>query len=199
MEERRDESSSPTQQGSSSATASWPSELAERVKSLSFESQGEALSKESPRSVEQDCSPGQRASQHLWDTGMLSEPIPNGFYSVVPVSDMSVFRFSYFLRLYSCHMERWLSFLWGSLLVGRYSFWCKTFLQDKRVKELYNRLPTPSELYALGEEGVRIEIILVDFQKDKKLAMLKQLITTLVSGSNPALVIKKIAGTVGIL
>ena len=48
----------------------------------------------------------------------------------------------------------------------------------------------------MGEEGVRIEGILVDFQKDKKLAMLKQLITTLVSGSNPASVIKKIAGTV---
>ena len=51
----------------------------------------------------------------------------------------------------------------------------------------------------MGEEGVRIEVILVDFQKDKKLAMLKQLITTLVSGSNPASVIKKIAGTVGIV
>ncbi|KAL0740738.1 hypothetical protein Bca4012_082251 [Brassica carinata] len=128
-------------------------ELAERVKSLSVESQGDGLMiRESPRCVEHDAvSPGQRASQLLWDTGMLCEPIPNGFYSVVP---------------------------------------------DKRVKEVYNRLPTPSELHALGEEGVRIEVILVDFQKDKKLAMLKQLITTLVSGSNPASVIKKIAGTV---
>ncbi|RID66748.1 hypothetical protein BRARA_D01866 [Brassica rapa] len=135
MKEKRDESS----------------ELAERVKSLSIESPGDGLIRESPRSVEQDVSPGQRAAQLLWDTGMLCEPIPNGFYSVVP---------------------------------------------DKRVKEVYNRLPTPSELHALGEEGVRIEVILVDFQKDKKLAMLKQLITTLVSGSNPASVIKKIAGTV---
>ncbi|KAL0844096.1 hypothetical protein Bca101_017342 [Brassica carinata] len=142
MDEKRDESST-SHQGSV--------ELAERVKSLSVESQGEGLIRESPRSVEQDVSPGQRASQLLWDTGMLCEPIPNGFYSVVP---------------------------------------------DKRVKELYNRLPTPCELHALGEEGVRIEVILVDFQKDKKLAMLKQLITTLVSGSNPASVIKKIAGTV---
>ncbi|KAH0854692.1 hypothetical protein HID58_057778 [Brassica napus] len=130
MEERRDESLS--------------SELAERVKLLSVQSQGDGLSRESPRSVEQDVSPGQRASQLLWDTGMLVNP----------------------------------------------------FLMDKRVKELYNRLPTPNELHALGEEGVRIEVILVDFQKDKKLAMLKQLITTLVSGSNPASVIKKIAGTV---
>jgi hypothetical protein len=84
MEERRDDESSPTHQGS---------ELAERVKLLSFESQGEALSKDSPRSVEQDCSPGQRASQHLWDTGILSEPIPNGFYSVVPVSFSDFFYF----------------------------------------------------------------------------------------------------------
>uniref|UniRef100_A0A1J3FIW8 non-specific serine/threonine protein kinase n=1 Tax=Noccaea caerulescens TaxID=107243 RepID=A0A1J3FIW8_NOCCA len=151
MEERRDESSSSQQASSSTSATCWPSELAERVKSLSLEPQGEGLVRESPRSVEQDVSPGQRASQHLWDTGMLCEPIPNGFYSVVP---------------------------------------------DKRVKELNDRLPTPSELHALGEEGVRIEVILVDFQKDKKLAMLKQLITTLVSGSNPALVIKKIAGTV---
>ncbi|CAH8282542.1 unnamed protein product [Eruca vesicaria subsp. sativa] len=138
MEEKRDESST-------------SSELAERVKSLSFNSQGEGLVRESPRNGEQEVSPGQRAAQHLWDTGMLCDPIPNGFYSVVP---------------------------------------------DKRVKEVYNRLPTPSELHALGEEGVRIEVILVDFQKDKKLSMLKQLITTLVSGSNPASVIKKIAGTV---
>ena len=68
MEERRDESLS--------------SELAERVKLLSVQYQGEGLIRESPRSVEQDVSPGQRASQLLWDTGMLCEPIPNGFYSV---------------------------------------------------------------------------------------------------------------------
>lgn len=91
MEERRDDESSPSKHGSSSASSCWPSELAERVKSLSVESQGEALIRDSPRSVEQDVSPGQRASQHLWDTGMLSEPIPNGFYSVVPVSDWSIF------------------------------------------------------------------------------------------------------------
>ncbi|KAH0881183.1 hypothetical protein HID58_068577, partial [Brassica napus] len=58
------------------------------------------------------------SQQLLWDTGMLCEPISNGFYSVVP---------------------------------------------DKRVKELYNRLPTPNELHALGEEGVRIEVS--DFYK----------------------------------
>lgn len=92
MEERRDESS-PSQQASSSASATcWPSELAERVKSLSFEPQGEGLVRESPRSVEQDVPPGQRASQHLWDTGMLCEPIPNGFYSVVPVSNLFIFQ-----------------------------------------------------------------------------------------------------------
>lgn len=119
MEERRDESS-PSHQGSSSATC-WPSELAERVKSLSFESQGEALIRDSPRSVEQDGSPGQRASQHLWDTGMLSEPIPNGFYSVVPVSDLSIFQIFLFLRLWYCHLERYI------FLLGRCSFLCDFF------------------------------------------------------------------------
>lgn len=79
------------------------SELAERVKSLSVESQGDGLMmiRESPRSVEHDVvSPGQRASQLLWDTGMLCEPIPNGFYSVVPVS---IFFSSIFLVIvHSC-------------------------------------------------------------------------------------------------
>lgn len=38
------------------------------------------------------------ASQILWSTGMLSEPIPNGFYSVVPVSTLTIVCFcSYFL------------------------------------------------------------------------------------------------------
>lgn len=50
------------------------------------------------------------------------------------------------------------------------------------------------ELHALGEEGYRADIILVDLEKDKKLSMLKQLIVALVKGlnSNPAAIIKKI-------
>jgi len=54
------------------------------------------------------------------------------------------------------------------------------------------------ELHALGGEGYRADIILVDVEKDKKLSMLKQLIVALVKGlnSNPAAIIKKIAGLV---
>lgn len=49
-------------------------------------------------------------------------------------------------------------------------------------------------------EGFKADIILVDSAKDKKLSMLKQLISALVKGlnSNPAAMIKKIAGLVRI-
>lgn len=47
-------------------------------------------------------------------------------------------------------------------------------------------------------EGIKADIIFVDAKKDKKLSMLKQLIGALVKGlnSNPAAMIKKIAGLV---
>lgn len=47
-------------------------------------------------------------------------------------------------------------------------------------------------------EGLRADIILVNAEKDRKLSMLKQLIVALVKGlnSNPAAIIKKIAGLV---
>lgn len=56
------------------------------------------------------------------------------------------------------------------------------------------------ELHALEGEGFRADIILVDSEKDKKLSMLKQLIVALVKGlnSNPAAMVKKIAGLVRI-
>ena len=65
---------------------------------------------------------------------------------------------------------------------------------------MFDRLPTLEELSSLEGDGLRAEIILVDAQRDKKLHMLKQLITALVKGlnSNPAAVIKKIAGLVRI-
>lgn len=71
-------------------------------------------------------------------------------------------------------------------------------VQDKRLKELFDDIPTLDELYALGSEGVKADIILVDVARDKKLSMLKQLIMALVKGlnSNPAAMIKKIAGLV---
>ncbi|XP_054815943.1 probable serine/threonine-protein kinase SIS8 isoform X2 [Prosopis cineraria] len=149
MSETREDSGS-AEQGPSNASW-WPSDFVEKFGSVSLGSQDEALNnKESPRHSEQgDLSP-HKASQTLWRTGMLSEPIPNGFYSVIP---------------------------------------------EKRLKELFHNIPTLEELLALGGEGFRADIIVVDAEKDKKLSMLKQLVVALVKGlnSNPAAVIKKIA------
>jgi len=66
------------------------------------------------------------------------------------------------------------------------------------LKQLFNNIPTLEDLHALGDEGLKADVILVDFQKDKKLFRQKQLITKLVSGLNskPATIIKKIAGLV---
>lgn len=73
-------------------------------------------------------------------------------------------------------------------------------IQEKRLKDLFDYVPSLDELSALELEGLRADIILVDAEKDKKLSMLKQLIVTLVKGlsSNPAAMIKKIAGLVRI-
>ena len=68
-------------------------------------------------------------------------------------------------------------------------------MQEKRLKALFDNIPTLDELRG---EGFRADIILVDAEKDRKLCMLKQLIVALVKGlnSNPAVMIKKIAGLV---
>ncbi|KAF7851145.1 hypothetical protein BT93_L4451 [Corymbia citriodora subsp. variegata] len=152
MAETRDEAG-PSEQGPPTVPW-WPSDFMEKFASVALGSQEESLSnKESPRNTEQDALSPQTASQILWSTGMLSDPIPNGFYSVIP---------------------------------------------EKRLKEHFDNIPTLEELHALGAEGVRAEVILVDFKKDRKLTMLKQLMLTLVKGanSNPAATIKKIAGLV---
>lgn len=84
MEETRDDAG-PAEQGPSNASW-WHSDFIERFGSVSLGSQDETLSNtESPRSSDQDVLTSQKASQILWRTGVLSEPIPNGFYSVVPV------------------------------------------------------------------------------------------------------------------
>ncbi|URD96045.1 STYKc [Musa troglodytarum] len=69
---------------------------------------------------------------------------------------------------------------------------------DKKLKELFDTIPSPDGLYSLGMEGSKADIILVDAEKDKKLSMLKQLSAAMVKGlyANPALIIKKIAGLV---
>ncbi|XP_068664747.1 probable serine/threonine-protein kinase SIS8 isoform X2 [Aristolochia californica] len=69
---------------------------------------------------------------------------------------------------------------------------------ERRLKELFSHVPSPDELCSLGMEGLKADVILVDAEKDKKLSMLKQLVVALVKGlnSNPASMIKKIAGLV---
>ncbi|RZB76936.1 serine/threonine-protein kinase EDR1-like isoform X2 [Glycine soja] len=152
MEETR-EDAGPAEQGPSNVSW-WPSDFVEKFGSVSLGSQDEILSnKESPRHFDKDVLSSQKASQTLWRIGVLSEPIPNGFYSVIP---------------------------------------------ETRLKELFDSIPTLDELHALGGEGFKADIILVDSEKDKKLSMLKKLIMALVRGlnSNPAAIIKKIAGLV---
>ncbi|XP_055822525.1 probable serine/threonine-protein kinase SIS8 isoform X3 [Solanum dulcamara] len=152
MEETRDEVG-PSEQRSPGA-ACWPSDFVEKFGSVNLDSKEENLkNKELSENEVYDRLPCQTASQILWKTGTLSDPIPNGFYSVVA---------------------------------------------EKRLKEIFEDIPTFDELQALELEGLRADIILVDAEKDKKLSMLKQLISALVKGlsSNPAATIKKIAGLV---
>ncbi|KAJ0246683.1 hypothetical protein HA466_0171880 [Hirschfeldia incana] len=155
MGERRDDAG-PSEQGPSNQNQTWwPSEFVEKFDSVHLGSSQEAeeTNSNSAKDSGQDGLPSNSASNILWSTGSLSEPIPNGFYSVIP---------------------------------------------DNKLKQLFNSIPTLEDLNALGEEGLKADVILVDFQKDKKLFRQKQLITKLVSGLNskPAAVIKKIAGLV---
>ncbi|XP_040376413.1 serine/threonine-protein kinase EDR1-like isoform X2 [Oryza brachyantha] len=71
-------------------------------------------------------------------------------------------------------------------------------IPDKKLKERFDTIPSPDDLYSLGIDGFKAEIILVDLEKDKKLSAIKQLCSALVKGlkSNPAAVIKKMAGLV---
>ncbi|PWA96567.1 mitogen activated protein kinase kinase kinase-related protein [Artemisia annua] len=153
-EEPRDDLGT-SEQGTSSNTW-WPSEFSDKFASVSLGPKKEGPSHRrsmSTTTYDRLLSQSQSASQVLWSTGVLSDPIPNGFYSVI---------------------------------------------HDKRLKDLFHDIPTLEELHNLELEGLRADIILVDSQKDKKLSMLKQLISTLVKGlnSNPAAIIKKIAGLV---
>ena len=74
-------------------------------------------------------------------------------------------------------------------------------MQDKKLKECFDTIPSPDDLYSLGIEGFKAEIILVDLEKDKKLSAIKQLSVALVKGlnSNLAAMIKKLAGLVSFL
>ncbi|KAH9742882.1 protein kinase domain-containing protein [Citrus sinensis] len=199
MEETRDDAGS-AEQGHPNATW-WTQDFIENFGSVSLGSQEETLSnKESPRNFEQDGLSSQTASQILWSTGMLSEPIPNGFYSVIPGRLSQSAEYVMFSAALVLSFDALVKSIpvrsFGALVksVPVLLFGCK----DKRLKELFDSIPTVDELHALGGEGHRADIILVDSKKDKKLSMLKQLIVALVKGlnSNPAAMIKKIAGLV---
>ncbi|GFP89600.1 serine/threonine-protein kinase ctr1 [Phtheirospermum japonicum] len=152
MEETKDETR-PVQAPGHNNTQWWPSGLIEKLRSISLVSSDEASTSKGSRGQRDFERAFQVASQTLWDTGKLAEPIPDGFYFVSP---------------------------------------------ERRFKELFDTIPTIDELQAMDAEGLRPNVILVDSRKDKKLAMLKQLAVTLVKGlnSNPAAMIKKIAGLV---
>ncbi|KAG9138437.1 hypothetical protein Leryth_012726 [Lithospermum erythrorhizon] len=132
----------------------WPTDLVEKFESVSLGQRKDSLRNRFPiDDNDYDGLSCHVASRILWTTGVLREPIPNGFYSVVP---------------------------------------------DKKLKELFENLPSLDELQTLDLEGITSDIILVDATKDKKISMLKQLIVALVKGlnSHPAAMIKKIAGLV---
>ncbi|KAI7733957.1 hypothetical protein M8C21_031963 [Ambrosia artemisiifolia] len=73
-----------------------------------------------------------------------------------------------------------------------------SILSEKRLKEKFDMIPSLEELHALELEGFKLNVIVVDMHKDKKVTMLQQLALTLAKGltSNPAAVIKKLGGLV---
>ncbi|KAF3640656.1 putative F-box protein ORE9-like [Capsicum annuum] len=163
-------------------TSWWRSEFAEKLGSVSLDGKQEIMRNRELTEREYDRLSSQIASQIFWKTGTLSEPIPNGFYSVVPIREgVDVL------------LEE------GGNEKKAQGMECYSSLfNEKRLKECFEDIPTLDELHALELEGLGADVILVDAKKDKKLSMLKQLIVTLVKGlnSNPAAMIKKIAGLV---
>lgn len=97
MEETRDDVG-PSEQRSPGA-ACWPPDFVEKFGSVTLDSKEENLkNKELSENEVYDRLPRQTASQILWKTGTLSDPIPNGFYSVVAVSIIK-FSFSFYSSL----------------------------------------------------------------------------------------------------
>ena len=71
--------------GSSNASW-WPTDFMEKLQSVSLAPQEETLSgRGSPCDADKAELSSQTASQVLWSTGTLCSPIPNGFYSIIPV------------------------------------------------------------------------------------------------------------------
>lgn len=70
------------------------------------------------------------------------------------------------------------------------------FQQDDRFN-LFKSIPTLEELRALGDEGLKADVILVDLDKDNKIKRLKKLAIVL-ERSNPAKAVKIIGDLVRI-
>lgn len=84
MKDLRDEAG-PSEQRPSS-TNGWPADFIEKFGSASLHSKEETSSgKEIVNNDAYDDYSSHTASQILWSTGMLSERIPDGFYSVIHV------------------------------------------------------------------------------------------------------------------
>lgn len=77
----------PVQSEPGNSNASWwSSDLMEKLQSLSLVQGDEANSILSNNHREVEDLPSWKASQILWTTGRLSQPIPDGFYSILMVS-----------------------------------------------------------------------------------------------------------------
>lgn len=85
MEDSRDHAGHTDQRSSGAAWS--PQDLVEKLGSVSLDSNDENSRRKEYNVNEKSGSwSSNKASQILWRTGMLSEPIPNGFYSIVAVS-----------------------------------------------------------------------------------------------------------------
>nr|GLL45860.1 serine/threonine-protein kinase EDR1-like isoform X2 [Ipomoea trifida]GMD87733.1 serine/threonine-protein kinase EDR1-like isoform X1 [Ipomoea batatas] len=83
MEEPRDDTG-PTEASNSDAPW-WPADFMEKLQSVSVVSSAEtSTSKGNTNKHELESSAPERALRILWETGELAEPIPDGFYFVIP-------------------------------------------------------------------------------------------------------------------
>lgn len=98
MEEPRDDIE-PTEASNIDAPW-WPADFMEKLQSVSIVSSAEtSTSKGLTNKHELESSAPERTSQILWETGELAEPIPDGFYFVIPVSGMTIIHTFNFISL----------------------------------------------------------------------------------------------------
>ena len=102
MEDSRDEAG-PSEQ-SHSSTNCWPADFIEKFGSASLNSSNNSSSDKQLISENvYDNYSSQTASQILWSTGMLSGPIPDGFYSVIHVRTVTKLLLYICLFVYMCY------------------------------------------------------------------------------------------------